>query len=121
MTSTKSYHVEGLNFKTHYKNVGQGFEVSLWCDGKTYFVSNFVHKKEAQTWWRLFNQEISTFSKKYEYLDEASYQWYCKFLANHLYNKYYGFLDRVVGQHNHTYKKIYFKDVKKYNKLKRAA
>jgi len=116
---TKNYDYGDFTFKTFFKTVGQGFEVSLYCDGKPYFVGNFVHKKEAMMWWKQFNTEIASFAKKYWCSDETPQQWYCAFMTNHLYKTYYTFLDKLFAQHNKTYRTAYFKDVKKYNKLKK--
>ncbi len=116
---TKSYNYGDFNFKTYFKAAGQGYEVSLYCGSKCYFVGNFIHKKEATMWWKTFNSEITHFAKKYWCSDETSQQWYCAFMSNHLYKTYYAFLDKLFSQYNKTFKKAYFKDVKKYNQLKK--
>ena len=119
MTYSKTYQYGDFSFKTYCKSVGQGWEVSLYCFGKPYFVGNFVHKKEAVTWWSIFNKEIVAFAKKYWCSDDTPQQWYCHFMTNHLYKTYYSFLDRLFMHYNKSYKNAYAKDVKKYNKLKK--
>ncbi len=120
MTQMKTYKYGDLTFKTHLKPVGQGFEVSFYCGPKPYFVGNFVHKKEAQMWWKIFNREITTFAKKYWCSDDTPHAWYCHFMSNHLYKTYYRFLDKLFTRHNVNFKKACFKDVKKYNKMKKT-
>jgi hypothetical protein len=117
---TKTYQYGDFSFKTFCKQVGQGWEVSLYCSGKPYFVGNFIHKKEAMMWWKLFNKEIAAFSKKYWCSDDTPQQWYCHFMTNHLYKSYYSFLDKLFTRHNKNYRQAYFKDVKKYNKMKKT-
>lgn len=117
--TTKTYQYGDLTFKTHFKTVGQGYEVSLYCSGKPYFVGNFVHKKEALAWWKTFNREITTFAKKYWCSNQTPHQWYCHFMTNHLYKTYYSFLDKLFTRYNKDYRRAYVKDVKKYNRLKK--
>ncbi len=120
MTYSKTYQYGDFSFKTYCKPVGQGWEVSLYCFGKPYFVGNFIHKKEAYAWWKTFNKEITSFSKTYWCSDDTPQQWYCHFMTNHLYKKYYAFLDKMFAQYNKEYKTAFFKDVKKYNKMKKT-
>lgn len=120
MTQMKTYKYGDLTFKTYFKPVGQGWEVSFYCGTKPYFVGNFVHKKEAQAWWGIFNKEITTFAKKHWCSDATSHTWYCKFMTNHLYKTYYTFLDKKFAQYTTSFKQAYFKDVKKYNKMKKT-
>ena len=120
MTQMKTYKYGDLTFKTYFKPVGQGFEVSFYCGAKPYFVGNFVHKKEAQMWWRIFNTEITNFAKKYWCSDETNHQWYCTFMTNHLYKMYYTFLDKMFARYTVNFKKATFKDIKKYNKIKKT-
>jgi hypothetical protein len=120
MTQTKTYKYGDLTFKTFLKPVGQGYEVSFYCGTKPYFVGNFVHKKEAMMWWGVFNREITTFAKKYWCSDDTPHQWYCHFMSNHLYKTYYKFLDKLFSQYKTTFNSAYFKDVKKYNKIKKT-
>jgi hypothetical protein len=117
MNYSKTYQYGDFSFKTYCKPVGQGYEVSLYSFGKAYFVGNFVHKKEAMMWWKLFNRDIVQFAKKYWCSDDTPQQWYCHFLTNHLYKNYYAFLDKLFTRYNLSYKKAYGKDVKKYHKL----
>lgn len=116
---TKTYSFGKFNFKTYFKTVGQGFEVSLYYGNKAYFVGNFIHKKEAMAWWKTFNTEINTFAKKYWCSEDTSAQWYCAFMANHLYKTYYSFLDKLFTQYNKNFKTAYANDVKKYNRMKK--
>lgn len=119
MTLKKTYTYGDFSFKTTCKPVGNGWEVSLYCFGKPYFVGNFVHKTEARVWWSKFNREIQSFAKKYWVPETTSHQWYCHFLTNHLYKTYYSFLDKVFTTHTKNYKKACFRDVKKYNQMKK--
>ena len=120
MTYSKTYQYGDFSFKTYCKPVGQGWEVSLYCFGKPYFVGNFIHKKEAYAWWKTFNKEITSFAKTYWCSNETPQQWYCHFMTNHLYKKYYAFLDKLFSQYNKTYKTAVFKDVKKYKQMKKT-
>lgn len=116
---TKNYTYGNFTFKTFFKTVGQGWEVSLYCGNKPYFVGNFIHKKEAMMWWKMFNAEITSFATKYWCSDDTPQQWYCHFMSNHLYKSYYSYLDKVFNKYNKDFKKAYFKDVKKYNQMKK--
>ena len=117
---TKSYQYGDFSFKTYCKPAGQGYEVSLYCFGKPYFVGNFIHKKEALMWYRVFNKEINFFAKKYWCSNETPQEWYCHFLSNHLYKTYYSFLDKLFAHYNKSFARAYDKDVKKYLKLKKS-
>jgi len=117
---TKSYRNGKSSFKAYHRNVGQGFEVGLYFNRKPIFISNFIDKKEALRWWGQMNREIKSFSKKYWMTANTNIEWYKKFFGNHLYKSYYGYLDKAFGKYTTTFKKAVARDVKKYNKLKKA-
>lgn len=119
MTKFKTYKYGPHSFRTYFKTVGNGFEVGLNCDGKNYFVGNFIHKNEAMRWWGTFNREIKTFAKKFWVSDKVTFSWYCKFLSNHLYSCYYKFLDKLFYKYNKSFHKAYNREAKKYYKMKK--
>lgn len=119
MTKTKTYKFGPHACKTYFKPVGNGFEVGFTYKSKNYFISNFVNKTEATKWWSFFNKEITSFSKKFTASSEMPFNWYCNFLSNHLYTCYYSWLDKVFNKHEHTFKKAYAQDYKKYLHFKK--
>lgn len=120
MTKGKTYKYGPYTFKSYCKPVGHGWEVGFTFQNRNYFVGNFIHKAEATQWWALFNKEIVSFSKKYNFAKEMPFNWYCNFLSNHLYTCYYNWLDKVFNKHESNFKKAYGKDFKKYMKLKKG-
>jgi hypothetical protein len=119
MTKTKIYKYGPHQMKTYFKPAGHGWEVGMICEGKTYFMGNFVNKPEANRWWGMLNREMGTFAKKYWVSPDASFTWYCTFLSKHLYTCYYTFLDKLFAKYNKTYKMAWTKEVRKYNRIKK--
>lgn len=119
MTKYQTYKCGTYTFKSYFKPVGQGFEIGFIYHGRTYFMSNFIHKTEAITWWKMFNKEIMAFSKKFYMNDKMPFSWYCNFLSKHLYQCYYNWLDSVFNKHERTFKRAFTKDIKKYNTMKK--
>lgn len=121
MTKYKAYKCGKHSFKSYFKAAGKGYEVGFTHGGRNYFVSNFVHKAEATKWWTMFNKEIASFGRKHWVNHEIPFVWYCNFLSKHLYSVYYAWLDKVLGQHSHNFKKAYNKDFKQYMSWRKTA
>ncbi len=120
MNQVKTYEFAGYTFKTYYKAVGMGYEIGLTSSGKTYFIGNFVHDKDAKKYWAFFNKQVVSFYKKFEYSDESPRDFYGKFMANFLYSEYYKFLFDIFEGYNKFYGKAFDKDYQKYEKMFQA-
>ncbi len=118
MTKTKNYKHYGYNFKAYSKPVGHGWEVGCYFEGKPVFVGNFIHKKEANQWWKEFNHQMKSFFAKYDFPTKGPHQWMTKFFSNYCYKAYYKFLDTAFSKYTREYNKAYQQDYKKYKKLK---
>ena len=105
--------------KAYKKTAGQGFEVGFKFAGKTIFVGNFIHAKEANAWWAKMNTECTRFLRRYTLPSQASTQFFTRFMANYMYKCYYGWLDRAFTKHNRTYAQAVRKDERKYTYLKK--
>ena len=66
------------------------------------------------------NREIHSFTKRYWATHHTDLTWYGKFFSKHLYTTYYSFLDKLIYKYNHTYKKAFQKELKRYNKIKKT-
>jgi hypothetical protein len=119
-TKTKTYKFGPYSFKTYFKPAGNGYEVGFFYKGTPYFVSNFVQKSEAQTWWTKFNKEIQSFSKRYYASNKMPFTWYCNFMAKHLYTCYYNWLDKVFARHETSFKRAFTQDIRKYTTYKKG-
>ncbi len=119
MTKFRTYKYGPYTFKSYMKPAGHGYEVGFIYRGRTYFMSNFIHKAEATKWWARFNKEIMTFSKKFYMSQKMPFTWYCNFLANHLYTCYYNWLEQVFTKHETSFKRAFTKDYKKYTMMKK--
>jgi len=115
----KNYRFGTTTFKAYMKTAGEGFEVGLKFGNKQLFCGNFIHAKEAHGWWSLMNREIRSFTKRYWVGKNCSITWYSKFLGHHLYNKYYGFIERHIRTYNRSFKSAYFQDLRKYKRLRK--
>lgn len=82
MTKTKTYKYGPHTFKSYMKPVGNGWEVGFTYQGRNYFTGNFIHKAEVAKWWGIFNKEIVSFSKKFNFSKDMPFNWYCNFLSN---------------------------------------
>lgn len=107
------------SFKAYCKTAGQGYEVGVKHGSKQLFVSNFIHKTEANQWYQKMNKEMQAFGKRYWVGPNHPRQWYSKFLCNHLYSYYYKFVGKCLNAHNRSFTSAFNKDVKKYRKLKK--
>jgi hypothetical protein len=119
VTKFKTYKCGPYTFKSYMKPVGHGYEIGFMYKGRTYFMSNFIHKTEATTWWTKFNKEIMSFSKKFYMANKMPFTWYCNFLGNHLYTCYYNWLETVFTKHETNFKRAFSKDIRKYRTLKK--
>lgn len=100
---TKNYRNGTLTARAYCKPAGNGWEVGFVFGGKPVFCGNFVHQSEANAWWSLMNREIRAFSRKFKVTAKFPKATYGRFLAAHLYNKYYNFLDRLFTKHTRHY------------------
>ena len=119
MTKNKSYRYGNYTFRAYFKPVGHGYEVGLICKGRSLFVGNFIHKREATSWWMQFNREIRHFATNYVCSKKTPHTWYFNFLSNHLYTCYYRFLDKMFGKYNRDFKRAFQKDVHVYKRMKK--
>ena len=117
---TKTYKHGKHSLKIYQKSVGHGWEVGLKTGSKTLFVGNFVHSKEATQWFATLNKEIPTFANHYWVGPKCSFDWYSKFLANHIGQKYYGFVNKILSKHQRDFDKAFKKDERKYKTLRKA-
>jgi hypothetical protein len=116
---SKNYRNGKFHFHSTFKQVGEGWEVSFWQGKNSIFVGNFIHAKEATQWWSIMNREITQFSRKYAVGQKFPMSWYMHFAKNHLYNCYYGYLDRIFARYHRDYASALKKDVRKYQQLKK--
>ena len=116
---TKSYRNSKTTGRGYLKPVGSGWEVGFVYGTKPLFVGNFVHSKEANTWFGLMNREIRTFTRKYTVTNRVSTTWYTHFLSSQLYKKYYLYLDRLLARHNRNWNKAVNRDLRTYRRLSR--
>ncbi len=116
---TKTYKNGKFTFRTYQKSAGNGHECGVVFGGKTIFVGNFIHTKEANQWWTLMNKEIRSFGKKYWVTKTAPVSWYKNFLAHHLYKKYYAYLNKAFNSYNRDFNKKFNQSVRKYSQLKK--
>jgi|LakMenE18May11ns_1017448.scaffolds.fasta_scaffold9492552_2 hypothetical protein len=117
--TVKTYRNGTSTGKTYLKNVGEGIEVGFILSGKKVFVGNFIHGWEARKWFSILNHEITSFSKKYQVGPGCSKSWFTHFLSSHLYNTYYGFLDKCFAEHTRKYQSQVTKEAKSYKRMSR--
>ena len=106
--------------KAYFKAAGKGWEVGFHFGKTPIFVGNFIHKAEATKWWSLMNKEIKTFTTRYGLTPKAPVTFYRKFLYNHLYKAYYGWLDKQFNKYERNFLKAVNTNKKHYTKLKKA-
>lgn len=106
-------------YRAYCKPVGKGYEVGLTFGGNPLFLGNFIHSKEANSWYTQMNKEITKFSTKFWITSKAPKSFYKKFLANHLYKTYYAWLGRQMPKYANQFTRAYNKDVRKYKQLKK--
>ena len=120
MIKNKNYKFGQLTFKSYCKNVGQGFEVGVTCQGKHVFIGNFVHDVEAQQWWKIMHTHLQSFCKHHDFVPTASVSWYCKYLGACLYKPYYGWLDKTFAKYTRTYTIQANKNYKQYKNFEKS-
>ena len=106
--------------KAYFKSAGKGYEVGFHFGKTPIFVGNFIHKSEATKWWSLMNKEIKTFTKRFGLTAKAPVTFYRKFLSNHLYKAYYGWLDKQFNKYERNYNKAVVSGKKQYTKLQKT-
>lgn len=118
---TKTMKYGHFRLKTYWKTAGEGFEVGFYCNNKKIFVGNFIYKFEATQWWNMMNKEIHSFTKKFAFAPKVSQTFYFKFFTNHMYKKYYLYLDKVFTRYNKTYKAAFQRDQTRFTKMTRKS
>ena len=116
---TKTYRSGSTTFRAYLKDVGNGCEVGFVTGTKTIFVGNFIHTSEANRWYTTMNTEIRSFCQRYKVGPTCPKTWFAHFMSDHLYKKYYTFLNKVFVTHNRRYTTAVNRDVKKYNRIAR--
>lgn len=119
-TKNKHYKFGHMGFKTYYRPAGHGYEIGMTYEGKNIFVGNFVHKTEANYWWKQMNHDMKSFLHSYEYYPTASSTWYCKFVGNYMYKNYYAWLDKAFNKYTREFKKASASDYKNYKKYEKT-
>jgi hypothetical protein len=116
---TKTYRYGNVSCKATMKAVGNGWETVFYFNGKQIFVGNFIHLKEATSWWTFMNREISTFAKKYTAGYKFPVSWVSNFLKTSLYKQYYVFLEKIFVGYHRAYTKAYQKDFRHFKSAKK--
>ncbi len=117
--TTTTYKYGKHTCKAYKKSAGKGWEVGFTFGGTQIFVGNFIHAKEANAWWTKMNMEVRKFSKRYALPKGASATFFCRFLGNHIYKAYYGFLDKEFTKYARTYTQTCRQMERKFNSQKR--
>jgi hypothetical protein len=117
---TKTFSTGKISCRTYVKTVGHGWETGFVFNGRTLFVGNFIHQREATTWYATMNREISRFARKYTVGTRFPITWFANFVRNHLYKTYYQFLDRTFTRYNRTYNSAVASDIRKYQRLRKT-
>lgn len=114
---SKTYRNGSLRCRSMMRNAGFGYEVSFYWGTKPIFVSNFTRSSEANQWWNALNKEVRAFAKKYRVAPTFPKAHYGRFLSNHLYNRYFAFLDKVFAKHSRTYNRAFSRDARTFRRL----
>ena len=115
--TTKSFGPKNLDCWTYWEVAGEGYEAGFVFKGKTLFVGNFIHRKEASEWYKKMNTEITKFSKTYTFGPKFPVSFFKKFITNHLYSSYYTYLDKKFTSYRNQYSKAVTQHQKKYKTL----
>lgn len=106
--------------KAYKKPVGKGWEVGLTLGTHPIFVGNFIHTKEANTWFAIMTAEVRKFTKRYSPAAKAPTAWLRKFWSNSMYKAYYTFLDRQFSKYNSTYSRAVRADERRFSNFRKA-
>lgn len=117
--TTRTYKYGKHTCKAYKKSVGKGWEVGFSFGGKTIFTGNFIHAKEANTWWTKMNHECTKFLRRYTLPSNASTTFFCRFMGNYVYKCYYAWLDRQFVSYTRTFTQACKKDERKYSHMKK--
>lgn len=120
MTS-RTFKVGNHTCKAYKKSAGKGWEVGLSFAGKTVFTGNFVHTKEANTWFTKMNMEARKFCKRYTLPHGASTTFFTRFMENHMHKMYYSYVNREISRHQRGCTQALKKYQRKYTHMSRAA
>jgi len=116
----KTFGPKSLRCSSYFTTAGEGWEVGFLLQGKTVFIGNFVHQKEATRWFAMLNREVTSFAKKYPVGPKFPVTFWRSFLGNHLYTSYYTFLDRLMAKHTAEYRRATLRDRKRFNKISKT-
>lgn len=114
---SKAYRHGPLRCRSQMRNAGFGYEVSFYWGTKPIFVSNFTRSSEANQWWTALNREVKNFAKKYRVAPTFPKAQYGRFLSNHLYNRYFAFLDKVFAKHSRSYNRAFNRDARVFRRI----
>jgi hypothetical protein len=116
----KHYKYGNYTCKFYKKPAGKGFEVGFTYAGHEIFVGNFIHAKEANTWFTLMTKEMHSFARKYTAAPNAPMTWTTKFLKNYFYKAYYSYLDREFTKYQRTFTQALRKDERRHTHFKKT-
>ncbi|MEZ4872721.1 MAG: hypothetical protein R2827_10900 [Bdellovibrionales bacterium] len=116
---TKTYKHGKLTYKSYIKTAGKGYEVGFYEGTKCLFFGNFLHKKEATTWYSMMNREVTKFSKRYWVTPKTPKTFFNKFITNHLHKTYYAWLDKQFAQYNRSYASKWNQDERRYKQMRK--
>lgn len=118
---TRNYRNGTFTARSYLKSAGNGWEVGFVYGGKPIFLGNFVHQSEANAWWGLMNREIRAFSRRFKVTRSFPKATYGRFLCNHLYSRYYNYLDRLFTKHTSYYGRAVRKETRAFRRIVRRA
>jgi hypothetical protein len=115
---TKTFKCGKTPCKTYIKPVGKGWETGFVFNHSPVFVGNFIHSAEATRWYKMMNNEITRFGRRYTAGHKFPTPWLKNFVTNHLYKTYYTFLDGIFTQYNRSYGNAVRREVHRFNRTK---
>lgn len=118
MVTKKTFKYGKHTCKAYKKPVGKGWEVGFTLGTQPVFVGNFIHTKEANTWFAIMTAEIRKFTKRYSHASKAPTAWIKKFWSNSMYKSYYTYLDRQFTKYNSTYSRAVRKDERRFSSFR---
>ncbi len=114
MKTVKYYQCGPYRFTAYMKTVGSGYEIGLTTKDKQIFVGNFIHRKEANDYWKYMGKNIKSFFKKYTYPFETQKTFYTHMMTSHLYRIYYSWLDSAFRKYSTSYQRDFNRDLRQY-------
>jgi len=116
---TKTWRNGTTQCRSYIKAAGNGFEVGFYSGSKLLFVGNFIHSNEATKWYTAMNKEIRTFGHRFRVAKTYSPTFMWRLLSNHLYRRYYQFLDTCFSRYNRNFQRAVTRDIRQYKNTKR--